>query len=135
MKTVIKVLSILGIILSTIVLIILIATQGAVSNFIKEEYEAGRLIVNGVRATQEEYEALQAAIPVLYGVLYVILGFNIIFELIILFVASKEKYVACLVLGILSLLVGNIIMGILLIVYYAIGGKNNSIRYENKSTF
>lgn len=124
MKIAVKIISIISMVLSTLLAILLFVAQGAVKQVVQDEYDAGRLVVNGsTQLTQSELEAfkgLVAGVIVFFAILCLL---SIVLDALNIYLSSKDKKTGILVIAIVDFVFGNLILAVLNFLDYLDIGK------------
>ena len=124
MKIAVKIISIISMVLSTLLAILLFVAQGAVKQVVQDEYDAGRLVVNGsTQLTQSELEAfkgLVAGVIVFFAILCLL---SIVLDALNIYLSSKDKKTGILVIAIVEFVFGNLILAVLNFLDYLDIGK------------
>ena len=127
MKTAIKVLLIIEAIGYVIAFILALTLQGPIKELITWSYDNGELIVNDKAATKEEFEVMLSIVPVVCGVVAVLMVISIGVLALDFYFVSKDSINAILVFGIIFCAIGNIVMGVLQVVYYVMENKKQTV--------
>lgn len=124
MKIAVKIISIISMVLSTLLAILLFVAQGAVKQVVQDEYDAGRLVVNGsTQLTQAELEAfkgLVAGVIVFFAILCLL---SIVLDALNIYLSSKDNKTGILVIAIVDFVFGNLILAVLNFLDYLDIGK------------
>lgn len=127
MKTAIKVLLIIEAIGYVIAFILALTLQGPIKELITWSYDNGELIVNNKAATKEEFEVMLSIVPVICGVVAVLMVISIGVLALDFYFVNKDSINAILVFGIIFCAIGNIVMGVLQVVYYVMENKKQTV--------
>ena len=128
MKIAVKVLSIISIIGGLLGAIIFFAVQGAAKQLVQEEFEAGRLVVNGTtQLTQAEVDAFKgivAGVMVFFGIICLL---TIVLHALNIYFSSKDNKTGILVIAIVDFVFGSFILAILNFLDYLDIGKQKRV--------
>ena len=128
MKIAVKVLSIISIIGGLLGAIIFFAVQGAAKQLVQEEFEAGRLVVNGTtQLTQAEVDAFKgivAGVMVFFGIICLL---TIVLHALNIYFSSKDNKTGILVIAIVDFVFGSFILAILNFLDYLDIGKQKKV--------
>ena len=130
MKTAIRVLIGLKVVVALVIILFLLLAQGMFKEIIQNAYNDGEFIVNGAKATEEDLDLALKVIPIVCGIGAFIALVCIVLLIIDFFVVSKAKSVATLVFGVLLLATGSLIIGILQILHYVLGEQDEYKKIE-----
>lgn len=120
MKTAVKVLSVLGLILVGIILLVMIILTVNIGSLIDYSYEAGTLYYNGSLATASDVEMMKNVFRGLFIFFDVFLALAAILPIVNLTTADSDNKTLHLVLGILDIvLFAFVIVGIVQIIIFA----------------
>jgi len=128
MKIAVKVLSIISIIGGLLGAIIFFVIQGAAKQLVQEEFEAGRLVVNGTtQLTQAEVDAFKgivAGVMVFFGIICLL---TIVLHALNIYFSSKDNKTGILVIAIVDFVFGSFILAILNFLDYLDIGKQKKV--------
>lgn len=128
MKIAVKVLSIISIIAGLLGAIIFFAVQGAAKQLVQEEFEAGRLVVNGsTQLTQAEVDAFKgivAGVMVFFGIICLL---TIVLHALNIYFSSKDNKTGILVIAIVDFVFGSFILAVLNFLDYLDIGKQKRV--------
>ena len=128
MKIAVKVLSIISIIGGLLGAIIFFVIQGAAKQLVQEEFEAGRLVVNGTtQLTQAEVDAFKgivAGVMVFFGIICLL---TIVLHALNIYFSSKDNKTGILVIAIVDFVFGSFILAILNFLDYLDIGKQKRV--------
>jgi fluoride ion exporter CrcB/FEX len=128
MKIAVKVLSIISIIGGLLGAIIFFAIQGAAKQLVQEEFEAGRLVVNGTtQLTQAEvdtFKGIVAGVMVFFGILCLL---TIVLHALNIYFSSKDNKTGILVIAIVDFVFGSFILAVLNFLDYLDIGKQKRV--------
>ena len=120
MKTAVKVLSILGIILVGIGLLVMIILTLNIKTLIDYSYEQGTLYYNGHAASASDVEIMKGIFGTVFLIIDIVLAASTALPIINLVTADSDNKTLHLILGILDIVLGAfIIVGIVQILIYA----------------
>jgi len=137
MKTASKVLSIIAIIFSVIFGLGMILGQSGIRTLLYEAYHNGmEFTVNGRPGTDEEFKLFVDVFCIVFNVLGVVALISIVFHILNIVFLTKDNLSAILVMGILLVVFGNLIIGIIDIIYYVTETNNRKTNSKtNLDTF
>ena len=128
MKIAVKVLSIISIIGGLLGAIIFFVIQGATKQFVQEEFEAGRLVINGTtQLTQAEVDAFKgvvAGVMVFFGIICLL---TIVLHALNIYFSSKDNKTGILVIAIVDFVFGSFILAVLNFLDYLDIGKQKRV--------
>ncbi len=128
MKIAVKVLSIISIIGGLLGAIIFFAIQGAAKQLVQEEFEAGRLVVNGTtQLTQAEvdtFKGIVAGVMVFFGILCLL---TIVLHALNIYFSSKDNKTGFLVISIVDFVFVSFILAVLNFLDYLDIGKQKRV--------